>query len=87
MFDDEDEEYLSELKYGFKSKADKKRERLARQQREFRARHKTKKFNAEFKEDECLKELLKRLREDGITNKEFIIKSFERYKKEGGFHD
>jgi len=59
---------------------------LAKQKR-FRAKHKVRKFGVDFRDDEGLEEILQRLREDGVTNKEFIKKSFEKYKKYGGFEE
>lgn len=86
MFEDFDDDFdEDELKHRFKTKEEKKREQNAEQQRNFRKKHRTKKFNVEFKDGEGLQEMLERLRKDNVTNKEFIIKSYERYVKEGGF--
>lgn len=81
-FEDWDED---ENKEPFQTRDERKRERNAKYQREFRKRHKTKLFVAEFKEGEGLSEILARLKQDGITNKEFVARSFEQYKKDGGF--
>lgn len=83
--EDFDEDELVE-KHGFKTKEEKKRERDAKYQRIFKERHKVKKFAADFKQGEGIEEILARLHQDGVTTKEFVIKSFERYVKEGGFN-
>ncbi len=71
-----------------------KEERLKRLNRErvdrYRQKHGDSKFNVTFYGDEVenfLIPLRKRLEEDGITRKEFLIKSFEEYVKRGGFSD
>lgn len=71
----------------FKTKRERNKEANARHQRDFRLRHNAKQFNVVFRDSEQLAEIQNRLRADKVTNKEFIIKSFERYKKEGGFKD
>ena len=81
-FEDWDED---ENKEPFQTRGERKRERNARYQNTFRKKHKVKKYCVEFKDGEGLDEILTRLRQDGITNKEFIIRSFEQYKKDGGF--
>lgn len=63
-------------------------ERLARLNRErvkrFKSKHGIKHFDVELLEDDCDR-ISNKLKEDGITKKEFVLKSFERYEKEGGF--
>lgn len=63
-------------------------ERLARLNQErvrrFRQKHGIKHFKAELLGEDYDK-ISNRLQEDGITKKEFVLKSFERYEKEGGF--
>lgn len=84
-FDDEFDE--DEFAHSFKTKEQRTRLQHAKHQEEFRKRHGLKKFVADFKKDEGLDEILERLRKDGVTNKEFIIKSFERYERDGGFNE
>ena len=82
--EDFDEE---EIIHSFKTKNQRVRQQHAKHQEKYRKTHELKKFVADFKKDEGLEELSERLRKDGVTNKEFILKSFERYKKEGGFNE
>lgn len=84
MFEDEwDDE--DEIKGTFQTKDEKKREQNAKSQRNFRRNHKVKQFCVNFTETDGLDEIMARLRQDGVTNKEFIIRSFKRYERDGGF--
>lgn len=62
------------------------KQNIAKQQR-FRKNHSVRSFSVDFRDDEGLEEILQRLREDGVTRKEFVRKSFEKYKKYGGFEE
>lgn len=85
-FSDEfDEDELIE-RHGFQAKHERTRITGNERMRNYRRRHKVRKFGAEFRDDEGLDEIIQRLRDDKVTNKDFILKSFERYKQEGGFH-
>lgn len=64
-------------------------ERVKRQhrerQRKYAKAHKIKGIHIDFKEDEGIDEMIERLRKDGLTTKEFFIRSYKRYEREGGF--
>lgn len=79
LFDDD------EIKAEFKTRTEKIRQQKAKQQEKFRQAHGVKKFVADFKKDEGLEKIQERLKRDGVTNKEFVVRSFERYEKDGGF--
>ena len=63
-------------------------ERLVRLNRErvkrFKEKHDVKQFKIDLFKDEY-DAIVSRLARDNVTQKEFVLKSFERYEKEGGF--
>ncbi len=71
----------------FETRIERRRKQNIAKQQRFRKNHSVKSFSVDFKDNEGLEEILQRLSEDGVTRKEFIRKSFEKYKKYGGFEE